>query len=235
MALTLWQGTSAWADLNIPAGSQTLVSGSEESLACTDLITSGTGQLNLNAGSEVQIRQVRNGGTINGAPSGLLEVNDSWTNTGSFIAGGSTVKLTNRCGTSNIALIGSTTFNNLDVSGQGSSAITVTLPELKQTTGVNGQLTFGNGNRSAVTVAGPYCAGILLGPQAPAPNLSNVTLGPGIWIARQPPAQCAGGNPSQSAVPVPGLGAQGVGLLSLLLGGALAWGRRRARGGRRQA
>ncbi|GAB2479505.1 hypothetical protein GCM10027082_33030 [Comamonas humi] len=202
----------------------------EESLACTDLIVQGGGTVALNGGSIVQIRNVSNSGTIDGSPSGTLDVNGDWTNNGSFVAAGSTVRLSNRCGASTLQLSGATTFNNLDISGQNAnSPVTVVLPSPNTVvTAVNGALTFG-GNGTPVAINGPTCAGILLGPNAPAPNLANVTLGPGIWIARQPPAQCGGGTPGGQAVPVPGLGMAGAGWLSLLLGGVAAWGRRRAR------
>lgn len=224
MAFGLCQAVTVWADLTVdPNAVHTVVPNGEDSLACTDLIVHGAGLVALNGGSIVQIRHVQNSGTIDGTPSGTLEVNGDWVNNGIYVAAGSTVKLRNQCSVSTLQLTGSTTFNNLDIAGQGSTPITVVLPGPNTVaTKVSGALTFSN-SAAPVTITGPNCAGILVNSKVQLPG--NVTLdsAKAIWIDTQPPASCGGGSPSMAPVPIPGMGWTELLLLSLLMEAAVAW------------
>lgn len=99
----------AHADLIVAPGGLTNLASGVMDLSCTDVIVSGT--LHVNSGS---LRNVRNltiqaGGLIDGG-SGLIAVSGNWSNTGSFVAGTSTVNFGGLCTAGAVTISGDTTF-----------------------------------------------------------------------------------------------------------------------------
>ncbi len=224
-----------WADMVIAANGANTLSSGLESLACTNLSVSG--QLNLNSGSLVLVRnaQINAGGVVN-ADSGLLEVNASWSNSGTFNAGSGTVRLARACGVDSVQISGSTNFGNLTIdSGSGGALHIVLPPNTTQT--VTGALTFAGSPKDIYIDGGP-CSGIQLQGEASAIGQdANVHLAPGVWIGKTPPAGCPGGGNNgngngDKAVPVPTTDALGLSLLATLvaaLGGGALLRRKRSR------
>jgi hypothetical protein len=99
----------AWADLVVPSGSLTSIGPGVIDLACTDVVVSGTLQVNSGQLSNVRSVTINPGGAIDGG-SALIEVGGNWTNSGSFIAGTGTVNFRDLCSFGNAVVMGSTTF-----------------------------------------------------------------------------------------------------------------------------
>jgi hypothetical protein len=105
-ALPLFAG----GDLFVPAGGQVSVNGGAILLACTGISSSGT--MNVGAGSlrSVGDLAIQPGGIVNGG-TGSIEVNQNWTNDGTFVAGFGTVDFREACGGAPAAISGNTTFS----------------------------------------------------------------------------------------------------------------------------
>ncbi|QIL71251.1 hypothetical protein G7048_13305 [Diaphorobacter sp. HDW4B] len=224
--------TAVWADLIIPSGGDNTLNSGLESLACTNLAVSGT--LNLNSSSLVLVRnaQINAGGVVNGG-SGLLEVNASWSNSGTYNPGSSTLRFANTCGAGTVQVSGSTTFGNLTIDS-GSGPLHIVLPANTVQT-VNGNLAF-TGTAKDIYIDGGPCSGIQLATGATvAGQDANVHLASGVWIGTTPPAGCTGGGGNgggSNSVPVPATDGLGLTLLSSLLGalgGAALLRRKRSR------
>ena len=218
-----------------PGGDQTAGTG-DLLISCTNAIVRG--HMDVAAGGLLQVQhmQIEAGGVLDGG-SGLIDVNGNWTNQGTFNPGTGRVQISTRCGISTSTFTGTNTFNQLDLAPATGSPLTIVLPATALgTTTVNTALTFGD-NGTPVSITGPACTGILLGPNAPAPVMGNVTLGPQIWIAKQAPKECAAGNGNgdpdggnnggTTARAIPSLGTGALALLTLALGAAAAGLRRR--------
>lgn len=103
---------TAQAATVIPSGSTMTVPGVALDLACTDLLVQGTlnvGLAQINQSTTVTIA----GGGLLSAGQGTINVGGDWNNSGSFIAGTSTVVLSDICGNPTGQLSGNTTFYNL--------------------------------------------------------------------------------------------------------------------------
>ena len=211
--------TAAWADLIIPSSGSNTLNPGFESLACTNLSDSGV--LNLNTGSLVLVRNatINAGGVLNGG-TGLLEVNASWSNAGTYNAEASTLRFANACSAGSIQISGNTNFGNVTVdSGNGSLHI-VLPPNTVQT--VTGNLTFTGAVKDIYIDGGP-CSGIQVSSKAAVTcHYANVHLASGVWIDTRPPAGCPGGGDNNngsnlSGVPVPATDGPALTLLSTLL------------------
>ena len=111
IAIALAFIASAHADLVVPSGGQYTTGGGRTDLACTDVVVAGT--LFVASGSLVNVRHltIQPGGTIDGG-SGEIQVGGNWSNTGTFGAGASTVRLVDGCGLATATVSGNTTFFN---------------------------------------------------------------------------------------------------------------------------
>jgi IPTL-CTERM motif len=230
-AFTLATG-SAHADMDIPAGAVASTSGGVFDLACSDLTVGGT--LNLDAGQVINVRHVSisAGGVINGN-SGTLALSGNWSNSGSFVAGSSTVAFSDApaCATAS-SITGNTTFANLSLLssagktytfGAGSTQTvaglltilgTPTLPlnVVSSTPGQYASINLtGSQNISHVGVNWVQATGK---PLAPALTNTNPTGNAPRWFA--------------SGEPIPTMSAALLAVMALVVG-ALAWvsGRRR--------
>ena len=133
---------AARADLIVPTNGVTSLNAGVADLSCTDVVVAGA--LNVNTGS---LRNVRNvtiqpGGVINGG-SGVIEVAGNWSNSGSFVAGTSTVNFRELCGAGAATISGDTTFFGASfVSAVGRNYVfavgsTQTITSLLQITGTS--------------------------------------------------------------------------------------------------
>jgi len=111
IALALGPIPAARADLVVPPGGQYSTGGGLTDLACTDVVVAGT--LLVAGGSLVNVRHVtiQPGGTIDGG-SGLIQVGGNWSNSGTFVAGTSTVRFIDLCGLTSGTVGGNTVFFN---------------------------------------------------------------------------------------------------------------------------
>ncbi|QIL83074.1 hypothetical protein G7047_26380 [Diaphorobacter sp. HDW4A] len=183
----------------------------------------------MNTGSLALVKNavINAGGVVNGG-SGLLEVNARWSNSGTYIAGTSTLRFANACSVGSIQVTGSTNFGNL-VIDSGSGTLHIVLPPNTVQT-VSGNLTF-SGTAKDIYIDGGPCSGIQLAAGSTVTGQdANVHLSSGVWIASSPPTGCPGSNGGTSGpAPVPATDALGLALLSSLLV-ALGGGSLRTRG-----
>ena len=110
-ALALGVMHAAHADLVVPSGGQYATGGGQTDLACTDVVVAGT--LFVAGGSLVNVRHltIQPGGTIEGG-SGVIQLGGNWSNSGTFVAGTSTVRFIESCGLTSVTVDGSTAFFN---------------------------------------------------------------------------------------------------------------------------
>lgn len=123
----------ATAAMDVPAGASiSLPSGSVIDLACGDLTVSGSLVVGTATIGSVQNVAITTGGMLD-AGSGTVNLAGDWSNSGQFLAGSSTVAITDACSLTSSQFFGNTTFNNLTIrsaSGRvvnlaGGSVITV--------------------------------------------------------------------------------------------------------------
>jgi hypothetical protein len=102
----------AHGDLVVPAGGQVSVNGGTVFLACTDFSSSGT--TNVGSGSLLGTGDltIQPGGVVNGG-TGLIVVNQNWSNNGSFVAGTGEVDFRENCGGAPASISGNTTFSTV--------------------------------------------------------------------------------------------------------------------------
>ena len=113
----------AQADLVVPAGSTTNLSGGAVDLACTDLIVAGTLQIAGGAVNNARNVTIQSGGTIDGG-SGVIEVGGNWIDSGSFVANAGEVDFRDVCGPGPASISGNTTFFRASfVSGVGKNYV----------------------------------------------------------------------------------------------------------------
>lgn len=196
---------AAWA-LDIPSGaSLSIPAGGSMDLACTDLNVQGS--LSVTSGQINQATNVGIGGTgvVDGG-TGTISVGGNWDNSGSFVAGTSTVVFQDGCSALPAQLTGNTTFYNLTlISSTGRSIV---LPAGSHIT-VLGTLTIQGapGVPIQLTSSSGQTAVINLGPGANVVS-SNATVPPtvriGTAVAAAPQA-------------IPTLGEYGLAIMSLLL------------------
>ena len=101
----------AHAQTVIPTGSTITVPGTVLDLACTDLLVQGmfiVGSAQINQSANLGIAS---GGQLN-AGQGTITVGGDWNNSGTFVAGTSTVVLSDVCGNAQAQFTGNTTFYN---------------------------------------------------------------------------------------------------------------------------
>ena len=104
----------ACADLTVPSSSVASVGSGTNDLACTDVIVSGTLQVNSGQLKNVRSFTINPGGTVDNG-SGLIEVGGNWTNSGAFVAGSGTVNFRDLCSFGNAVVMGSTTFYRMSL------------------------------------------------------------------------------------------------------------------------
>lgn len=140
LAVAFLAARLAWADLIVPSGSLASVGPGRVDLACTDVVVSGTLQVNSGQLRNVRSVTINPGGAIDGG-SGLIEVGGNWTNSGTFIAGSGTVNFRDLCSFGNAVVMGSTTFYRASfVTGSGKNYVfavgsTQTITALLEITG----------------------------------------------------------------------------------------------------
>lgn len=119
IAALLWIGlalsTPAFADLVIPAGGNVAIAGGTLDLGCGDIVVAGALQIGGGLARNVRNVTIQPGGTLDGG-SGTITLSGNWSNTGSFVAGTSTVSFVDAAGCSTTSTItGNTTFFNLSL------------------------------------------------------------------------------------------------------------------------
>jgi len=145
-ATALLAASSAWgAGLSVGAGSALDLGSARLGLGCADLAIAGTlrgGSSTLDAARDLQIAT---GGTFL-AESSIVELSGDWTNSGAFLAGGSTVSFVEGCGRSSWQLSGDNGFSTLTASATGPRSFfflagsTQTITEHLALSGTPGQL-----------------------------------------------------------------------------------------------
>jgi hypothetical protein len=144
LACALFVAGLAWADVIVPAGSVASLGSGAIDLGCTDVVVSGTLQVNSGQLKNVRSVTINSGGVIDGG-SGLIEVGGNWTNAGTFLAGTGTVNFPDLCSFGNAVVMGSTTFSSVSfVTGSGKNYVfavgsTQTIKSLLQITGTAAQ------------------------------------------------------------------------------------------------
>ena len=99
---------SAMADVQVGNGASLSVGGGTIDLGCTDLIVSGS--VNVQSGGITAVDNVDiAGGTIDGG-SGAISASGDWSNQGSFIPGTGSVALVDGCGSTVSGVSGDTSF-----------------------------------------------------------------------------------------------------------------------------
>jgi len=111
IALALGLMPAARADLVVPSGGQYMTGGGQTDLGGTDVIVAGT--LFVAGGTLVNMRNltIQPGGTIDGG-SGVIELGGNWSNSGTFVAGTSTVRFIDSYGLVSRTIGGNTAFFN---------------------------------------------------------------------------------------------------------------------------
>lgn len=123
LVVAIFAPNPAWADLIVPSGSLASIGPGTIDLACSDVVVSGTLQVNSGQLRNVRSVTINPGGAIDGG-SGLIEVGGNWTNSGTFIAGAGAVNFRDLCSFGNAVVMGSTTFYRASfVSGSGKNYV----------------------------------------------------------------------------------------------------------------
>ncbi len=225
----LMLAATAQASITVPAGGSIALAGGALDLGCTDITVAG----NLHDGSAA-ISNVRNvtilpgaapDGTLDGG-SGSITLAGNWTNSGTFIPGTSSVLFVDNIGCATASTIGgSTTFNNLSLfSGVGKA---YTLPPGTTQTIIHALTIQGApGNPLQITSGVPDSTGYINLASGGTQSIVHVGVSDN-WAIGQPlaPLLANEGGAGNSrgwfgvpvTVPVPALGATGIGLLALLI------------------
>lgn len=223
----------AQASITIPAGGSLSLTSGAMDMGCTDITVAGNMQVGSAPVTGVRNVTIQAGtspdGTLDGG-SGSITLAGNWSNSGTFIPGTSSVFFVDDsgCATSS-TLSGNTTFNNLSLVSNIGKVYTISpdaTQAVLQALTIRGtlsspiQITSGNpGNPGYINLA-------LAGTQ----NISHVGVSDN-WATGQHLAPLLNneggtgnshrwfGNQMNSNVPIPALGAGGIGLLALLLAG----------------
>lgn len=215
---------AAHASLTVGVGSTMPLGGGSAMLGCAPLVVGGVLQVQSGQVRQATSAVIQTTGHLDNG-SGLVEVSGNWINSGGYVGGTGTVRLTNVCGNSALQIIGSTAFNRLELGGGAPPTLTITLPALSAgLTTVTQSLSLTPG-ATAVNVQGPACAGILLGPGVALPPAGAIVLGPDNWIAHSVPTACAGlvGTGGATAAAIPTLNSIALLALGLLMVVGLGW------------
>lgn len=225
--------TGAYGAITIPAGGSLSLANGAMDMGCTDITVAG----NLQVGSAL-ITNVHNvaiqagtspDGTLDGG-SGSITLAGNWINSGAFIPGASSIFFVDDSGCApSSTLSGNTTFYNLSLVSSLGKVYTFT-PGATQTTlhalTIQGTLT----NPIQITSGTPGSQGFTKLAPGGTQNISHVGVSDN-WATGQPLAplltnEGGTGNsrgwfgiPLNLSVPIPALGAGGIGLLALILGG----------------
>jgi hypothetical protein len=114
IALLALSGPAMAGTFTVGSGASLDLGTGSLALGCADLDVMGTfsaGTVGFTEGRDVTITP---SGVVNG-DSGLLQLSGDWDNTGSFVAGTSTVRVVDGCSLLSGVVNGSTTFNNLEL------------------------------------------------------------------------------------------------------------------------
>ncbi len=141
------EGISVGSASSLSLGSGTL------GLGCGDLEVAGTFNADSGTVNEVRDLTIAGGGTLNGG-SGVLNVTQNWSNSGTFAAGTSTVNLVDGCATSHASISGSSTFATLSVATASGKRLQLEAGST-QTVNTGLSLTGGAGNHLAIRSSSP--------------------------------------------------------------------------------
>jgi hypothetical protein len=123
-ALLLLPAGALAGNLTVGSGSSLDLGTGSLALGCADLDVLGTlsaGTLGFTQGRDVTITP---GGVMNGN-SATLRLSGDWDNTGSFVAGTSSVQISDGCGLLSSTVVGDTTFNNLELSSSSGKQVNI--------------------------------------------------------------------------------------------------------------
>jgi hypothetical protein len=222
----------ACADVIVPVGSLASLGPGVVDLGCTDVVVSGTLQVNSGQLKNVRSVTINPGGAIDGG-SGLIEVGGNWTNSGTFIAGSGAVNFRDLCSFGNAVVMGSTTFSRVSfATGSGKNYVfavgsTQTVKSLLQITGTAPQpIQF----RSSLPGQVAFMDLLIGGTQ----QIQHVGVtdvwATGQWLAPFLTNEGGGGNarrwfgvPNDAVVPIPTLHRTAILALAALLAVMAAW------------
>jgi hypothetical protein len=125
IALLLLPLSALAGNLTVGSGSSLDLGTGRLDLGCADLDVLGTlsaGTFGFTQGRDVTITP---SGVMNGN-SATLQLSGDWDNTGSFVAGTSSVQITDGCGLLSGVINGNTSFNNLALSSASGKQVTFT-------------------------------------------------------------------------------------------------------------
>lgn len=111
-ALTGWSSPVDAQSIVVGAGSSWVAGDADYDLGCHDLINHG--DMNLGSSTFTAIDNFVNTDTVT-AIAATLNVGGNWTNSGTFDAGSSVVRLTDDCGDATVEISGETTFPTLAI------------------------------------------------------------------------------------------------------------------------
>ena len=127
-------GIASAQQVSVGAGSSLSLSNASLDLGCSDLVISGTANLDTAAVSQAVDVSIPDAGTLNGG-SASLEVTGNWSRNGTFNAGTGSVNFGDGCGTTSSTISNASTFYDLDLSTSGGKQV---LFEAGATTTVDG-------------------------------------------------------------------------------------------------
>lgn len=225
--------TNAYSAITVPAGGSLSLAGGAMDLGCTDMTVAGNLQLGSAPVTNVRNVTIQAGtppdGTLDGG-SGSITLAGNWSNSGTFIPGTSSVLFVDNpgCATSS-TLGGDTTFYNLSlVSNLGK---TYTFPPGTTQTTLRALTIQGTLATPIQVISGvPGSSGYIDLAAGGTQNISHVGVSDN-WATGQPLAplltnEGGTGNahgwfgiPLNLNIPIPALGAGGIGLLALILAG----------------
>lgn len=108
---------ASFAQLTVVTGSTYTLSGSQSSMACTNVSVQGTLNVGSTDISQVNSIDISSGGQVF-AGNSTISLSRNWSNNGTFSPGNSTVLINDLCASGASEISGNTTFNNLTISSQ---------------------------------------------------------------------------------------------------------------------
>lgn len=211
LALTDSVNTLEAAELSVPAGATLEIPGSARlQMGCADLNTAGSTLVSAGQIQQAGAVTIAATGALN-AGSGTIQVGGNWTNSGTFIAGSSTVMFMDGCSATPASLNGDTQYNNLVLISQTGRTFVV---EAGRNIGVSGSLTVQGTPAAPVNLVTSSQTGqvayVTLAAGATY-TATDATIPPNVRIVNQTPT------PPPQPNPIPTLGDWGRLLLMLVL------------------
>jgi len=124
-AIVVWAAPALAGNLTVGSGASLDLSTASLSLGCADLDVLGTmsaGTVGFTQGRDVTITP---SGVMNGN-SATLQLSGDWDNTGSFVPGTSSVRITDGCGLLSGVVNGNTSFHDLELSSTSGRQVSFT-------------------------------------------------------------------------------------------------------------